>query len=468
MAAQCCANSRQLPHNQGRRWLSIIAVRITDCALDAATKIRFPSRRSRNCFDARAFSSTGATLKIPMLKRTQVQPGFSKPAGRPLPSVRCIGAEAWSSLSRCASKGYDYYRACEEAQPPMFQFFALAAYGPSGIVAACPAFRANFRLDVGASGLLRQGTDYIHRRWPGLALSVLGLGSPHADELALGMQPSLDLEARQLALAALLGGLEKAAIERAVWTLFVKDVTERQAAWADPVMRSAGFARLATLPVAHLELPFASAEDYLRSLSPNMRSNLRRKLKKAATVQVDVRTRIDGVEDEILSLRRETQAHVKTNYGDFDELSPLYFRKVLQGLAGSRLLLYRLSGSLIGFSLILLDGDRLTYKYAGFRYPVARHYNLFFLNWMTMVRLCLAHGISHLHAGQTTYLTKVRLGCRLERSWIYFRHRHALINPLFKLFGPMIAIDRTDPDLREIGASAPFIYQTSESRFSRT
>jgi hypothetical protein len=75
---------------------------------------------------------------------------------------------------------------------------------------------------------------------------------------------------------------------------------------------------------------------------------------------------------------------------------------------------------------------------------------------MTMVRLCLSLGIRHLHAGETTYLTKVRLGCKLERSWIYFRHRMAVFNALFKLIGPRIAIDQMDPDLRELGDSAPF------------
>jgi hypothetical protein len=51
----------------------------------------------------------------------------------------------------------------------------------------------------------------------------------------------------------------------------------------------------------------------------------------------------------------------------------------------------------------------------------------------------------------------MRLGCKLKRSWIYFKYRNSLINPLFKLFGPMMAFDRMDPDLAALGAAAPYL-----------
>jgi hypothetical protein len=45
----------------------------------------------------------------------------------------------------------------------------------------------------------------------------------------------------------------------------------------------------------------------------------------------------------------------------------------------------------------------------------------------------------------------------LKRSWIYFKHRNPLINPLFKVFGPMMAFDKMDPDLQALGEDAPYI-----------
>ena len=163
-------------------------------------------------------------------------------------------------------------------------------------------------------------------------------------------------------------------------------------------------------------------------------------------------------EAELMALRRHTQENAKANYGDFEELAPGYFRAVMERLGDdARLLLYRVEGELIGFSLVLLGAHELIYKYTGMRYPAATDHGLYFLNWMVMVRMCLERGIGRLHAGETTYVTKTRLGCKLERSWIYFRHRNAFLNTFFKVFGPLIAIDKTDPDLRELGARAPYI-----------
>lgn len=380
--------------------------------------------------------------------RGEVRPGFG-----------AVDRGAWDRLLGDSADGYDYYRACEAAPPPMFRFGAVTVHDGARLVAGAPVFTATFPLDMTLDGRLKTLAQAVSRAAPRLtSLRVVGAGSPHADELALAMDPSFGDHQRSSALAALLRGLEDHARHLRIGVLFVKDVTDTQARWAHETFTRLGYARLPTLPVAHLALPFDTEEAYLASLSGNMRSNLRRKLKQAKAVEVEVRTDVDGVEQEILQLRAETQEQAKANYGDFEELADGYFREVLSAMPGrARLLLYRVSGKLIGFSLILTDPHRLTYKYTGMRYPEARDHNLYFVNWMTMVRICLAEGIRHLHAGETTYVTKTRLGCRLERSWIYFRHRNGLMNQFFKRIGPRIEIDRMDPDLRELGDSAPYL-----------
>ena len=139
--------------------------------------------------------------------------------------------------------------------------------------------------------------------------------------------------------------------------------------------------------MAVLDLPFKTEAEYIASLSANMRSNLRRKLKLAAKVQVEICTDITKVEAELLALRRHTQENAKANYGDFEELAPGYFRAVMEQLGDdARLLLYRVEGELIGFSLVLLGAHELIYKYTGMRYPAATDHGVYFLNWMVMVR----------------------------------------------------------------------------------
>jgi hypothetical protein len=117
----------------------------------------------------------------------------------------------------------------------------------------------------------------------------------------------------------------------------------------------------------------------------------------------------------------------------------------------------RVDGRLASFNIFLIEKDRILGKYIGMHYAIAREHNLYFVNWMAMVRLCIERGIPWLQTGQTSYRQKVRLGCKLKRSWVYFKHRNLLINPLFKLIGPTMAFDKMDPDLQALGEETPYL-----------
>jgi hypothetical protein len=120
-------------------------------------------------------------------------------------------------------------------------------------------------------------------------------------------------------------------------------------------------------------------------------------------------------------------------------------------------MLASVDGQLASFNISLAEPGRLLAKYIGMRYPAAREHNLYFLNWMAMVRHCIERGIPWMQVGHTSYRQKTRLGCKLKRSWIYFKHRNLLINPLFKAFGPKMAFDKMDPDLQALGDDAPYL-----------
>ena len=373
-------------------------------------------------------------------------------------SIADIDRCAWDRLFGAASEGFDYYHACESAAPPMFSFAALGVFHGDTLITGAPTFRTDFRLDMMLEGGLRKLANAIGRGAPRLVnLAVMGAGSPHADELALAFDPTLDLCGRRLALDALLEGLERRTAQLGIGMTFLKNVTDRDSLWSHEVLRRRGYARVATLPIATLAIP-VSEEAYVKSLSANMRSNIRRKLKRAKEVRVEFRTSVEGVEDQIFSLREATRRRAETDYDGFAEISPRYFRQVLAHVGErAKLLLYWRGEDLIGFALVLLEPNRLLEKYNGMRYPQGPDNGVFFLNWMTQVRLCIEHGIPQLHAGETTYLTKARLGCKLHRSWIYFHHSHRALNGIFALLSRWLAFDSTDPDLRRLGAGAPYV-----------
>ncbi len=396
----------------------------------------------------------GMTRDLPAGQRAEAGDG-----ARMLSGFADLPLQAKQALYSGVAEGPDFFTACEKAPLDAFSYRAIVARSNGAPLMAAPVFEAAFRYDMSWNGPLRRVTEALHARAPKLvALPVIGLGSPHADELALGTTGGLGDGERSTAFGEMLATLEADARERGTEVLFVKDITDRQALWADDVLRRAGFSRLPTLPVAHLHLKGETEADYIASLSSNMRSNLRRKLKRVGDVETVVGADARDVRDELNELRRATIDKADTEYGAFEELSPDFFVAIQDAMSDrSLIILYRTDGKLIGFSHVLIGDDRVNYKYTGMRYPEARDHNLYFLNWMTLVRLCLERGIKHLHAGETAYLTKTRLGCVVERSWIYFKHTNRFVNPLFRAIGPRIRIDRMDEDVKRLGDQMPYI-----------
>lgn len=380
-------------------------------------------------------------------------------AVRHLTSITGLPREDWDRLFPGRAEGWDYFRACEQAAPEGFQASAMAAYAGAALVAAVPLFRTDYRLDLSLEGPLKPVVEWIHRSAPKLvALPVLGMGSPLTEECLIGFQPGIKEHDRIAAFEALLRGMNDHAAENKIPLLALKDVMDRDAKWANGLLKKQGFTGVATLPVATLHLPFSSEDEYLASLSSSMRSDLRKKMRRANKVKFEFRDSIADIEDEIAALFEETRANSKVDYGSFDEVPATYFREVMRNCHGkAHVMLGTIDDKLISFNISLTEPDRLLAKYIGMRYPDAREHNLYFLNWMAMVRYCIDRGIPWMQAGHTSYRQKARLGCKLKRSWIYFRHRNMLINPLFKGFGPMMAFDQMDPDLQALGDDAPYL-----------
>lgn len=368
---------------------------------------------------------------------------------RILPGVSAIPREIWTSFFPGDAEGWEYYVACEASPPPEFALSAIAVSRNGMLVAAAPIFRLNYRLDTPLQGAWRPLGDWLHRWLPKLVnLPVMGLGSPLADRCHLGFAPGLSGDERTATTRVLLAGLDAYAAREGVPVLAVKDLPDSLVASADVALKEARFTRVASLPVAVLDLPFASEEAYLASLSASTRKDIRRKLKSATAVRLEMRSSIDGIEAQIVALYDETRLQSGFDYGDLEKLSPDYFRDVIRNL-GDRavLMLYWVEQELIGFNLLFLGQDRVIDKFIGMHYPQARDHNLYVLSWMSNVRFCLERGIGSLQTGQTAYASKLRFGSRLDKSWVYFKHRGRVVNALFRTFGPLLAFDKMDPDL---------------------
>lgn len=374
-------------------------------------------------------------------------------------SIAEIAEDAWNRLFPGAAEDWGYFRGCELSGSTHFTFSAVAAYDNGRLIAAAPVFQLDYRLDMTLPQAMKRIGDWLAMHAPRLIkIPVLGLGSPMTEDCPIGIDPTLGDEQRACATDALLHALEGHAKAKGIKILALKDVRDSDAERADASFHAFGFARMASLPVAMLPLPYSTFDDYIASLSANLRKDIRRKLKQAKDLQIEFRDNVDDVYEEIIALYRATRANRKASYEAFDEVPEAYFREVMAKSNGkARVMLTRLDGRLVSFNLILVENDKVIGKFVGMDYEVARSRNLYFVNWMTVVRFCIENGIANLQTGQTTYAVKLRLGCKLRRSWVYCKYTGGIIGPLVRWIAPKLSFEDVDPDLRVLGDMVQYL-----------
>ena len=368
-------------------------------------------------------------------------------------SITEIPREVWDGMLAGDPETYDYYRAVEPVPPPGFKLGAISVSDAGRIVAVAPVFKVDYRLDTSLQGGLRRITDWIHARLPGLlSLSVIGIGSPMSDNCTVGFLPGLRRDQRAAAFAAMLERLGQEANRRRISLLAVKSLDGLVAELGDTLTRN-GYLRATSVPLAMLPVRFDSYDAWLDSLAKKERIYFRKKLKSAAEVRIEYRMSIKGLEPQIVALFESTLAQSQVDYGGFDKLDPSYFSNVVDSLGdGMQMMLCWKGDELVSFQLCVMGRDRIINKQLGMKYPEARELNLFFVNWLLLVRYAIEHRVEVIEMGATTYGTKLLFGGHLERRWLYFRSRWSTATILLRPFLGLMDFERNDPELSRIKA----------------
>ena len=334
---------------------------------------------------------------------------------------------------------------------------AAAEKGPQAIivkragrvVALAPLFTLSYRLDTSLQGPLRHLTNRIARFNDRLLrLDLLGFGSALAERCHIGFDPALRDDDKQALFITMLDAVDAYARQNKIGLVVVKDLALGEKEVMAPVLAQHGFAEVASLPVAVLDVP-ETEEAWFAALSSSTRKDIRRKLKGSDRVEI---TRVHGLSEalasEIAALYEETRAQSAFDYDELETLPDDYFLKVSQALGPrAQFMLYRIDGVLAAFNLLFVEQHRVIDKFLGMRYPLARSHDLYAISWVTNLRYALETGARLLQTGQTAYAAKLRYGSRLEPSFIYFRHRLSPVTWVLRMLAPLLAFDRNDPDL---------------------
>jgi len=361
-----------------------------------------------------------------------------------------------SGLLAGAAESWEFYQAIANIPPPGFVLGAIAAGEGADVAAVAPLFRTSYRLDTPFQGAWRRAGDWIFGHAPRLiSLPVVGIGSPMADACSIGFSKVGREERRQL-FSAMLRSLREEAHARHDALLCVKGLGSAEAEEFHDCLTEHGYARVASVPVVTLPLPFGTLDEFLASHSRRISGYFKRKLRTLPKLRIEFRSSIEGLERQLDRLIASTLAQSSVDYAGFEEVDPTYVGNVVLALGGrAQVMLCWRENELLGFTLFLIGDHRIVDDKIGMKYPEAREYNIYFIIWLKLIEFAIEHHIPLLEMGATTYATKLLFGGHLERRWLYFRWREEWANSLLRPLAPMFDFERNDPELKQLKSKLP-------------
>lgn len=359
-----------------------------------------------------------------------------------LQTLRDVGSLSWNKCFLGEVENYEYLSAIEEAGIKGFSWSYVTAWEHGVLVAAMPGFITDYALDTTLQGTCKKITSSISSAFPNLfKLKMACLGSPCTEAGIAGFRPQLKMTDKRMVLRAMALEFERFARAQGCSLISVKDIPEPLQALWEPAIQALKCASLPGPPTAYLDIDFASIEDYMARLSSATRKDMRRKLKAAEAVEIRTAHSLDDVLPQLMALYHDTR---NRSGWQFEELTADYFRGVLANMQGNSFCtLYYVQGQLLAANLLVRDATTLIDKFFCMNYEAGRKYNLYFLSWFTNIRFCLEHGVMRYQSGQAHYENKLRLGSKLTRNQMYFKHRNVFAQGVLRLAAPVLSADET-------------------------
>ena len=359
-------------------------------------------------------------------------------------SVREISPIEWHRVYPDVLESYHFYQTLEESGFDQFSFYYILIYRAEQLAGIAPCFLMAYPLDTTIQGPLKTLTMAIRKMIPGfLNLRALIAGLPMdqgrigiADDNAPAVWDAMNQCLEQIA------AREKASV------IAFKDFAADYGPLLDP-SRRAGFHKMDCMPSTEMAVPFASFDEYLKTLSRASRDGVKRKLKKtdgAVKIGFEMTDRLDpDTLEAVFRLYLDTARRMNV---DFEKVPKSFFALISKHMPReTKYFLWRIDGKLVAFALCLVSPDRLIDLYLGFDYSVAHQHHLYFIRFRDLMNWCLRHKIKIYEMGTTGYEPKKRLGFDFVPLYVYARHRNPWLNPFFGLLCAFLKPERFDPVL---------------------
>jgi predicted N-acyltransferase len=325
-------------------------------------------------------------------------------------TIQDIPRSEWDSLfDEKLIESYDYQKTLEDARLKEFSFRYLLAKDTDNTVAILPFFIMSFAIDT----LIPPPFHRIATMFKNaLKMKVIFLGSPTTEEFNMGLAKQLKPETFfNLALEK----ISAYAKENKIDSLVFYNLSDKYKTLAQYLI-SKSYIRMESLPTTMIKIEAGSIEEYIQSLSKNMRKDIKRKLKKSnelVRLKTEIREDIDDIIEEVYRL-------YLNNFSDsdvhFEILTAEFFKNICRNMPGvaKYFITYDQNNKIVAFNLCLIKDDLFIDKFIGFDNKVAQEYHLYFITFFHNLDWCIKNKIHYYQPGNTDYHPKVRLGQNLS------------------------------------------------------
>jgi len=356
-------------------------------------------------------------------------------------------SHAWKRAFQDKCKDHRYYEIVEDTllQNDFEHHYLLLEDNSGRQRAIQPVFFVRQNLVEGVPGKVRSIVDEVRKIFPRfLTMRVLMVGCA-AGAGDLGVSDKND---ETWVAKALETELLKYAQQNKTSLIVFKDFyAEYRPALAS--LCSNGYARIPSMPITRLLLPYANWDEYFRTLSKASRKDLRRKFRKAervAEIEMEVVSDITPFIDEIYPLYLAVHERSPLK---FETLTKNYFCAIAQRMPEqARFFIWRHNGKIVAFSFCLVCGDAIYDECIGLDYSVALDLHLYFYTLRDIISWALQQRLKFYYSNPLNYEPKLHLDCELVPLDLYVRHTSALLNPIFRRVVKYLGPTRHDPVLQ--------------------
>ena len=338
--------------------------------------------------------------------------------------------DAWKRAFQDKCKDHRYYEIVDETLEGDFEHHYLVLEDGSGNVRGVqPVFFVRQNLIEGVRGKIRSVVDRVRKKFPRfLSMRVLMVGCA----AGAGDLGACDEEDEAWTAKALRAILRTYARQNKVSLVVLKDFLAKYRL-ALETFPANGYARVPSMPMTRLALPYHDWDEYFRTLSKATRKDLRRKFRKAERapkIDLEIVSDITAYIDEIYPLY--LQVHERSLL-KFETLTKDFFRAIGQRMPErARFFIWRQSGKIVAFSLCLVCDDAIYDECIGLDYRVALDLHLYFYTLRDIISWSLQQGLKYYYSNPLNYGPKLHLRCELVPLDLYVMHTSTVLNPIFR------------------------------------